>query len=101
MMNEATPFAHVLIALLIATAVWLPFLQFIFRPTPNSFFTDKTLSPRARAMVARHLRLWEDPKLRQKELAKMRGTNAEWDFMDVLQCLRPRCRGRSRPPRQN
>ena len=78
---DIKPYARTLAALLVATAIWLPLLQFFFRPAPNSFFTDKELSPRARAMVARHLRLWEDPKLRKHELDKMRGTNAEWDFM--------------------
>ena len=39
------------------------------------------MSPKARQLAARHLQLWTEPSLRQAELKKMRGSNAEWDFM--------------------
>jgi hypothetical protein len=35
----------------------------------------------AQSLAARQLRLWEDPASRRAELARMRATNAEWDFM--------------------
>ena len=74
-------YARIALALALATVIWIPLLQFIFRPAPESFFTEGSLSPRASAMVSRHLRLWKEPELRRRELKKMRGTNAEWDFM--------------------
>src|SRR6185295_9771848 len=32
-------------------------------------------------LAARHLQLWTEQKLREQELARMRASNAEWDFM--------------------
>jgi hypothetical protein len=32
-------------------------------------------------LLARHLQIWSEPALRQKELAKMQEQNPEWDFM--------------------
>jgi linalool dehydratase/isomerase-like protein len=68
-------------ALLLAAGVWLPCLHFFYRPSASEFSHSGAISPRARALAERHLELWTDPELRAREVAKMRGSNAEWDFM--------------------
>src|SRR5947209_9738025 len=67
--------------LLLAAAVWLPLLHLFFRPSLNSFRRPGAVAPEARRMAARHLALWEDPARREQEVARMRASNAEWDFM--------------------
>lgn len=69
------------LALIIAITLWLPAVHLFFRPSLATFHTDAGISPLARQLAARHLALWEDPALRQQEIAKMRASNAEWDFM--------------------
>ena len=69
------------LALAVAAAVWLPCLHLFFRKPLSDFYQEKGLSPKARQLAARHLQLWTEPGLRQAELKKMRGSNAEWDFM--------------------
>ncbi len=68
-------------ALLTATAIWLPCLHFLFTRRASDFRSEQGLSPMARELAARHVRLWTDPGLRAEELRKMRVRNAEWDFM--------------------
>jgi hypothetical protein len=70
-----------LAALLVAGAVWIPCLHFFFTRPVSNFRAGQGLSPRARQLAARHLQLWTDPALRERELGKMRASNAEWDFM--------------------
>ncbi len=70
-----------LLTCVIATALWLPCLHFFFRKPVSNFYQPTGISPKARQLAARHLQLWTDPGLRQAELKKMRGSNAEWDFM--------------------
>jgi Linalool dehydratase/isomerase len=60
------------VALAAAMAIWLPLVHFAFGRPPED---------RARALAARQLALWNDPVLKRGEIAKMRGVNAEWDFM--------------------
>ncbi len=72
---------HAGLALLIATALWLPCVHLLFArhepPQPSS----AGISPEARVLAARHLELWTDPQLKRHELDRMRRSNAEWDFM--------------------
>jgi len=70
-----------LTALALAALIWLPCLHFVFTRPASAFRQDQGLSPKARQLAARHLRLWTDPDLRAQELNKMRVSNAEWDFM--------------------
>ena len=70
-----------LVAFGLATAIWVPCLHLFFRKPLSDFYQEKGLSPKAKQLAARHLRLWTEPSLRQAELKKMRGSNAEWDFM--------------------
>ena len=67
--------------LALAAAIWVPCLHLFFRKPLSDFYQEKGLSPKARQLAARHLQLWTEPSLRQAELKKMRGSNAEWDFM--------------------
>jgi hypothetical protein len=70
-----------LAAFTLATAIWLPCLHFFFCKPVTEFYQEKGVSPEARQLAARHLQLWTEPSLLQKELLKMRASNAEWDFM--------------------
>jgi hypothetical protein len=70
-----------LTALIAAGAVWLPCLHFFFARPASDFFQAQNLSPKAHALAARHLQLWTEPRSRDRELRKMRASNAEWDFM--------------------
>jgi hypothetical protein len=70
-----------LFSLLIAGCIWLPCLHFVFHKSPTVFYQPQGLSPQARELAARHLDLWTEPQSRERELRKMRASNAEWDFM--------------------
>ena len=75
---------RILIALLVltvATAIWLPCLHLVFAKPISDFRQAQGLSPKAQQLAARHLQLWNEPDLREKELQRMRASNAEWDFM--------------------
>jgi hypothetical protein len=65
----------------IALTIWIPCLHFLFQQPASEFHTPTGLSPKARALAARHLMLWTDPQRREHELQRMRASNAEWDFM--------------------
>ncbi|HVV01274.1 MAG TPA: hypothetical protein VHH88_07910 [Verrucomicrobiae bacterium] len=69
------------VAFLLALAIWLPCLHFLFLRPVSDFYRTTGISPKARALAARHLHLWTDPSSREAELRKMRSSNAEWDFM--------------------
>jgi hypothetical protein len=79
-MNETRlPFraAVFLASLAAATALWVPSLHFFF---------DGRADPGGRASTERELMdaqlaLWEDGAQREGAIARMRGANAEWDFM--------------------
>jgi hypothetical protein len=68
-------------AMVVAAGVWLPALHWGFVPAVGEYRVEQGISPRARELAARQLALWEDAKLRQGEVGKMRATNGEWDFM--------------------
>ncbi len=72
-----------LLAILAAAVLWLPLVRFLFIPPIDEFLAGPTgpVPPRARAIANYHVKLWTDPTLRAKEIDKMRGSNAEWDFM--------------------
>ena len=70
-----------LVALLIASLIWLSCLHFFFTKPVTHFRQADGLSPVAQQLAARQLHLWTNPELRSTELQKMRTSNAEWDFM--------------------
>jgi len=69
------------VAFTVASAIWLPCLHLFYRKPVSDFYAMSGISPKARELAARHVRLWTEPSLRQVELKKMRASNAEWDFM--------------------
>jgi len=69
------------VAFLAATALWLPCLGLIFRPTLSDYQTPTGVSPQARLLAERQRQLWTHPDLRLASAARMRQSNAEWDFM--------------------
>jgi len=71
------------LALALASAVWLPSVHWLFVRPPETYLADSTggVAPHPRALADRQLTLWTDPDLKARELARMRGRNAEWDFM--------------------
>jgi hypothetical protein len=71
----------VAVALSLATALWLPCLHLLFAPRPADYVSSAGLPPKVRALVARHLALFDDPARREDEIRRMRASNAEWDFM--------------------
>ena len=71
----------VVAALLVATAVWLPCLGLIFRPSPSDYRAPSGISVQARRLAERQTQLWTHPDLRHAGAARMRRSNAEWDFM--------------------
>ena len=72
-----------LTALAAAAAIWLPSVHLLFASDASEYANESAagVSPHARALAERHLRLWTDPELKAAELARMRARNAEWDFM--------------------
>jgi hypothetical protein len=70
------------LAVLLATAIWLPSLHLFFSPgKAPEHQPSGPLAPRAQALLSHQLALWEDPGPRADEHRRMRRTNAEWDFM--------------------
>src|SRR5262245_57769801 len=70
-----------IVVLGVAATIWVPCLHLVFARPVTQFRQPEGLSPKAQQLAARHLQLWTDPNLRQKELDRMRASNAEWDFM--------------------
>ncbi|MFO7899876.1 MAG: hypothetical protein R6V58_12550 [Planctomycetota bacterium] len=83
--GEGTPFGRRLLvclgSLAVATGLWLPCVHLFFTPDVEVWFAEAGMAPRAKALAAWQLRGWRRPELRRAELRKMRGNNAEWDFM--------------------
>ena len=72
---------YALAALALASVIWFPTVHLLFTPALESFRAPEGLAPKARALAARQMELWEHPEARAKEIGQLRGTNAEWDFM--------------------
>jgi hypothetical protein len=80
-MSRGKRFLVGLAALVIATAIWIPSVHFLFVKPTSNFHGADGLSPKARELAERQLRLWTEPNLREQELQRLRASNAEWDFM--------------------
>lgn len=70
-----------LLAMVLATTLWVPCLHFFFTKRAEDFHSPQGLTLTARRLANRHLEVWRDAKLREQELQRMRASNAEWDFM--------------------
>jgi hypothetical protein len=68
-------------ALIAAALIWFPSLSWWFTPTDDEI-VSAGLSPWARRLTEYQLHFWEENVTgRGNEVAKVRRTNAEWDFM--------------------
>jgi hypothetical protein len=68
--------------LALAIALWLPCLRFVYRSPPEALRTRAGgLSPLARSLLDRQIALWSASGPPQRELARMRASNPEWDLM--------------------
>lgn len=70
-----------LVVLAVAGTIWIPCLHLVYARPVTQFRQPEGLSPKAKQLAGRHLQMWTDPATRQKELDRMRASNAEWDFM--------------------
>ncbi len=64
-------------ALALAALLWIPVVHTLFEGDANSDGRARTRD----SLLRRQLALFEDSASRDAELARMRGANAEWDFM--------------------
>jgi hypothetical protein len=62
-----------------ATGASLPLLRWGLSPSEGMLDRDGPLAPEVRALLERHLRLWEDSS--PLNLQGLRAQNPEWDFM--------------------
>ena len=69
------------VSLIVATAIWVPSVHLIFKPNVEAFYREEGVPTHAEALAARSLELWTNPGLREREIGRMRDSNAEWDFM--------------------
>ena len=53
-----------------AALIWVPCLHFFFTQRASDFYQPEKLSPKASQLAARHLELWTNPQLRERELKK-------------------------------
>lgn len=67
--------------IVVATFLWLPAVHLLYSKPASAFYQPAGVSPKASQLAARQLQVWRDPKLRERELQRMRASNAEWDFM--------------------
>lgn len=70
-----------IVALLAGAAIWLPFFHLIFLEDSINYMSTSSIPPKARALAASHLAIWADEVGSRAEIERMRGRNAEWDFM--------------------
>jgi hypothetical protein len=83
-LTRARRIALGLSALAIAATIWLPCMHLLFVPRLDDVLREEGIPPGARALAARHLRPWSGTGVDRRgapELARMRVSNAEWDFM--------------------
>src|ERR1700733_4296931 len=76
--------AVLLVALALATAVWLPSVHLFFGSSDAKGPTVDGLSPRARALAVRPLALWGPAvasSARATDVTAMHAASGEWDFM--------------------
>lgn len=72
------------VALVLASAIWLPALRLAFGVDLAAWRADPDggpIPPRAAALLAWQARGWLDPAVRARDARRMRRTNPEWDFM--------------------
>lgn len=68
-------------ALFFAASLWFPTLSLFFKENINHYYSEGNISPKARLILNRHLKVWMTPFLRNKEITNEHISNPEWDFM--------------------
>ncbi|OGV59913.1 MAG: hypothetical protein A2X45_13760 [Lentisphaerae bacterium GWF2_50_93] len=68
-------------ALILAFFIWIPMVHLFFKEDISNYLSDDAISPKAKMLAGRQLKIWRDPELRKIELQKMQNRNPEWDFM--------------------
>jgi len=53
----------------------------LFRPDLSDYVVPSGIAPKAQQLAAHHAKLWSASDARAGEIARMRQSNAEWDFM--------------------
>lgn len=71
-------------SLLIATCLWLPNIHRFFDIDLAEYRQSNHISPKAKLLAERHLKIWRDVTLRAEELERMQRRNPEWDFMSRM-----------------
>ncbi len=61
--------------------LWLPLAHVFFQPPAANPDRAPSSTTDARALMERHLKLWELPPEKRREVFRMRRGNPEWDFM--------------------
>lgn len=69
-----------IISIAVAFAVWLPSVHLLFQEDMSQYFSENSISPKAKLMINRQFYLWDDPA-GKKEIERIRVSNPEWDFM--------------------
>lgn len=70
-----------MMALIAASTLWFSGMHLFYQPKISDFWVDQGIAPKVRELMNQHLKLWSNPDLRRQEIDRMRGSNAEWDFM--------------------
>lgn len=83
--SKNTPFGKRLFfgicALSSAAILWFSILSFFFKGNIKQYYSEDGISPKARLILNRHLQVWNNPSLREKEIRNEHISNPEWDFM--------------------
>jgi len=78
---SAHPALAGVIALLLGAMIWLPVFHLVFTENTNTYMSVAGIPPKAGMLAASHLAIWADEVGGRAEIERMRGRNAEWDFM--------------------
>ncbi|MFH0878877.1 MAG: hypothetical protein V2A34_04120 [Lentisphaerota bacterium] len=79
--HKAWRVAVLILSLWLASIIWLPLMHVFFTPGLEDYFAPDGLPRKTRMLAAYQMGLWTHPDSRVLEIARMRTTNAEWDFM--------------------
>ncbi len=69
------------LALLLATAIWLPSIRFFYSPNVANIVSADGMPRIAQQLVANQVDLWNNDERRNAETGRIRASNGEWDFM--------------------
>jgi hypothetical protein len=79
--NVRRRLALAFIAVLLGSGIWLSTLHFWYSGNLAAFWQPDGVAPKVQELVKYQVHLWNNPEWRAREIQRMRGSNAEWDFM--------------------